>query len=514
LSAFGEKLRKQREHRGITLEAVANTTKISTRMLKALEDEHFDQLPGGVFNKGFVRAYARQVGLNEEEAINDYLAALAECQLHSQAITPNLRGASQRPARENQPPSIPVPDLPRAPAPPDRRLHTERRVEARRTQDRLSGALRAGEALRQERLAGGAANYDRANEDRTITDYPIQPRPREDASHNDPENDSRFKPAFIPKSNDRVTDPVESSARVEALPSLTKFDRDQNPRFEGSHPSEGRPEADQPEKIRAEEHQPEEHRPEENSYDELPAGVPSFLNLNGAPQPYEEPEQLPPVPVVRRSPSKPVPWGRLALPLILFAIVVLFVVFLRRNYSAPQVKEVSQPATPSQPLAAPTTPPALASATVPAGRSNASAANTSNSTVPTSSPSPQSSIEKPAPAEPPSDVTTIIPPRAHPSTPKPPAAFTLIIRATENSLVAITADGQSVAQENLIAPAATSVRATKEVVVRVGNAAGVSFMLNGKDITPSGVEGQPQTYIFDADGLRNSAPGSATNPTR
>src|SRR6266849_8774511 len=75
LGAFGEKLRKQREQRGLALDAISNTTKISTRMLRALEEEHFDQLPGGVFNKAFVRAYARHIGLDEEQAITDYLDA-------------------------------------------------------------------------------------------------------------------------------------------------------------------------------------------------------------------------------------------------------------------------------------------------------------------------------------------------------------------------------------------------------------------------------------------------------
>jgi cytoskeleton protein RodZ len=73
--SFGEKLRKEREQRKITLDDISSTTKISTRMLRALEDEHFDQLPGGVFNKGFVRAYARHIGLDEEQAITDYLDA-------------------------------------------------------------------------------------------------------------------------------------------------------------------------------------------------------------------------------------------------------------------------------------------------------------------------------------------------------------------------------------------------------------------------------------------------------
>src|SRR6202046_2730730 len=91
LGTFGEKLRKQREQRGIALDAISNTTKISPRMLRAIEEEHFDQLPGGVFNKGFVRAYARIVGLDEDEAVTDYLAALRENQVLSQTILPNFR---------------------------------------------------------------------------------------------------------------------------------------------------------------------------------------------------------------------------------------------------------------------------------------------------------------------------------------------------------------------------------------------------------------------------------------
>src|SRR5258706_6734364 len=91
VGAFGEKLRKQREQRGLALDAISNTTKISPSMLRALEAEHLDQLPGGVFNKGFVRAYARQVGLDEEEAITDYLTALRESQIRQQSILPDFR---------------------------------------------------------------------------------------------------------------------------------------------------------------------------------------------------------------------------------------------------------------------------------------------------------------------------------------------------------------------------------------------------------------------------------------
>lgn len=74
---FGERLRREREMRGIKLEEISESTKIGKRNLVALEEEHFDQLPGGIFNKGFVRAYARYLGLDEEQAVADFLAASA-----------------------------------------------------------------------------------------------------------------------------------------------------------------------------------------------------------------------------------------------------------------------------------------------------------------------------------------------------------------------------------------------------------------------------------------------------
>jgi cytoskeletal protein RodZ len=80
MGSFGEKLKKEREQRSITLDDIALSTKIGTRMLRALEEEKFEQLPGGIFNKGFVRAYARHLGLDEEQTIADYLTALHENQ--------------------------------------------------------------------------------------------------------------------------------------------------------------------------------------------------------------------------------------------------------------------------------------------------------------------------------------------------------------------------------------------------------------------------------------------------
>jgi cytoskeleton protein RodZ len=78
MGLFGDRLRREREMRGITLDEISESTKISRRHLEALEHEQFDQLPGGVFNKGFVRAYARFLGLDEEQAVADYALASNE----------------------------------------------------------------------------------------------------------------------------------------------------------------------------------------------------------------------------------------------------------------------------------------------------------------------------------------------------------------------------------------------------------------------------------------------------
>ena len=72
---FGAELKQAREGAGITLEAIAGATKITTRYLEAVEQERFDQLPGGVFRKSIVRSYARASGLNEEVWVNRYMEA-------------------------------------------------------------------------------------------------------------------------------------------------------------------------------------------------------------------------------------------------------------------------------------------------------------------------------------------------------------------------------------------------------------------------------------------------------
>ena len=78
MESFGERMRREREMRGITLEAISEKTKITTRTLKALEKDEFDKLPGGIFNKGFVRSYAQFLGMNEEKVLNEFIAAAGD----------------------------------------------------------------------------------------------------------------------------------------------------------------------------------------------------------------------------------------------------------------------------------------------------------------------------------------------------------------------------------------------------------------------------------------------------
>ena len=78
MGSFGDKLRREREMRGVNLEEISESTKISRRHLESLEKEDFDSLPGGVFNKGFVRAYARYLGISEDQAVADYVAVAGD----------------------------------------------------------------------------------------------------------------------------------------------------------------------------------------------------------------------------------------------------------------------------------------------------------------------------------------------------------------------------------------------------------------------------------------------------
>ena len=72
MTNFGSSFKKAREHRGLSYAQIAEETRISARFLEAIENEDFQLLPGGIFNRGFIRTYASRVGLDPEVAIKEY----------------------------------------------------------------------------------------------------------------------------------------------------------------------------------------------------------------------------------------------------------------------------------------------------------------------------------------------------------------------------------------------------------------------------------------------------------
>ncbi len=381
MGAFGNKFRKARERKNLSLDDVSNVTKIGSRMLQAIEEERFDQLPGGVFNKGFIRAYAKHLGLNDEEAVNDYLACLRQAQIDAHEVWEPQSAAPPRSAPEKS----------------------------------------------------------RATE-------PGKPQT----------NKSAAKP--------------QASAQVEELPEL------QLPRAE-------------------------DIRPRRNDF--------------------------------ARSSDSQMPWGMIAA----VAVVVILAAFLwiRHSHKLKTAAASSSPATITQPAPAPvaarvpdspapstghppnsnstspnstpsnsalanstahpaavTTP---ASAVAPRNGSSGNAANTKNANEANQGTNQPSNSDK-------NDVTvrSFIKP-APPSSETPAAPLTLVIRADETSWISVLADGQPVSQETLIAPAHTSVRASREIVAKIGNAAGVTFLWNGQEIPAAGAEAEVKTFVFDSTGM-------------
>jgi hypothetical protein len=371
VGSFGDKFRKERERQGIKLEDVSNSTKIGSRMLRAIEDEHFDQLPGGVFNKGFIRAYAKYLGLDEEETIANYLDAL-------------------NPVSGNQPSPEKLAPQPRA---------TERRsgpaAERRRTADRRTEARRSAPAQTDElpELQLPKAEH-------------VRPR-REMAVYSDSEIPWRI--------------PVLVALAIVA--GGIWWTRSRNAHADGANPA-----------------------------------PPRVALTTPAPTP---------APVNTASP------GRTLLG-----------------------STDANPATSSHP-------PSPAHATVKAVSNPASSSSSHAAASPPNSPGTTQDTKE---QETKGDEPDSQPSPATADAPKPRAKLTLVIRASENSWISVTADGQTVLQETLIAPAHASVRAAREIVVRAGNAAGVSFSLNGQEIPSQGAEGEVKTLVFDISGIRPTTP--------
>jgi len=96
MPTLGEELREKREKRGISLAEISEATRIGTRFLKAIETDNFSILPGGIFTRSFIRAYAKHVGMNEDDAIGLYLQQVA-------GSSTEQPGASHQPSTEQTP---------------------------------------------------------------------------------------------------------------------------------------------------------------------------------------------------------------------------------------------------------------------------------------------------------------------------------------------------------------------------------------------------------------------------
>jgi cytoskeletal protein RodZ len=101
MPTLGEDLKRRREERGISLSDIAEATRIGTRFLRAIETDKYSVLPGGIFTRSFIRAYAREVGMSEEEAVSRY---------HLQ-VTGALEEAPPSPDSENQNRPQPAPPV-------------------------------------------------------------------------------------------------------------------------------------------------------------------------------------------------------------------------------------------------------------------------------------------------------------------------------------------------------------------------------------------------------------------
>ena len=78
MTDFGGHLRRAREARGVSLREIAARTKISVVALEALERNDISRLPGGIFSRSIVKAYAAEVGLDGDQTVQEFLDRLDE----------------------------------------------------------------------------------------------------------------------------------------------------------------------------------------------------------------------------------------------------------------------------------------------------------------------------------------------------------------------------------------------------------------------------------------------------
>ena len=75
MESVGQYLRKHRENKRMSIEEVSRATRVPSSSVERIEADRFDELPGEVFVRGFLKSYARSLGLTPEEVLARYTAS-------------------------------------------------------------------------------------------------------------------------------------------------------------------------------------------------------------------------------------------------------------------------------------------------------------------------------------------------------------------------------------------------------------------------------------------------------
>ncbi len=394
--AFGDKFRKAREAKKLSLDDVSHVTKIGTRMLQAIEEEQFDQLPGGVFNKGFIRAYAKHLGLNDEEAVNDYLACLRQAQIEAN----QFREPAPAPLRNPSISKTATPATPKSAAPSK------------------PAAPKSSAAIEEEEL-------------------PELQLPRAEDVRPPVRSYSAGSASSFPW--------IGVLAGVVIVLAITLFWM--------RHSRSTRRQAAAATLIT----QP--------SQTLAPVSAPSTTNTTA----------LTPATSSTLTPN------------------------VNHSTTARGAAENKPNANESQPNKLKLPKPDQS----PASADSPSRATKSEGTKPDVAKSSTDNAEATTPLAAKNDATgRPVRVAAKQANTKSAAPMTLVIRASENTWISVLADGQLVSQETLIAPANTTIHASRDITVKVGNAAGVSFLWNNQEFPAQGAESEVKTLVFDGAGMR------------
>jgi cytoskeleton protein RodZ len=105
--SLGEELKRERELREISLREISEATKISIRILEAIEKNNFGALPGGIFNRNFLRAYAEFIGIDSENVVRKYNQQVDHSKEHF-VPTPGVTANFQEPVVKKSNKTLPI----------------------------------------------------------------------------------------------------------------------------------------------------------------------------------------------------------------------------------------------------------------------------------------------------------------------------------------------------------------------------------------------------------------------